>query len=197
LGANLATVAAQAAVPISAAEVIHQLPALMTDLKWSAPYSSPSGPNPSTDPVQDMRFSFYEDQLFRIVIDYSRERTEGMTDADLIEGISATYGAVSKQPQKPLSLSSQLAQDTGRAVAAWGRADASAILYRQPYEAGFRLIVTSTRLDTLARTAAARATRLEELGGPAKEAARVKKEAEELRLSREKARLANKAAFKP
>jgi hypothetical protein len=196
LGSSVAAVAARANMDVAKAETLHKLPALLQDLKWSLPYSDRIGVI-ATDPVEEMRFSFYDDQLFRIVIDYTRERTAGMTDADMIEAISGMYGAVSKQPQKPLSPSSQLALDTGVPVAAWGRADASAILYRSPYGAGFRLIVTSTRLDGLARTAAARAVRLNQLGAPAREDARLKKEAEDLRLAQEKARIANKAAFKP
>lgn len=31
-------------------------------------------------------------QLFRIVVDYGQNRTEGMTEADMIEAISAVYG---------------------------------------------------------------------------------------------------------
>jgi hypothetical protein len=196
LGSSVATVAGRAGVDASKIEVLHQQPALLQDLKWSMPYSDRVGVI-TTDPAEEMRFSFYNDQLYRIVVDYTRERTAGMTDADLIEAISTTYGAISRQPQKPLSASSQLAFDTGVPVAAWGRADASAILYREPYGTGFRLIVTDTRLDALARTAAARASRLEELGAPARETERLKKEADALRTSQEKARIANKAAFKP
>jgi hypothetical protein len=38
--------------------------------------------------------TFYNDQLFRITITYDQSRTDGMTDADVIEAVSATYGLV-------------------------------------------------------------------------------------------------------
>jgi hypothetical protein len=197
LGTNLAAVAGRAGVAVSEAQVVHQRPAMMIDLKWRAPYAFRSAEAVPVDPVQEIVFSFYDDQLFRIVVDYTRERTEGMTDADLIEAISATYGPVSRRAQKTLTPSSRLAQETGAAIGAWGDGDYSAILYRTLYGAGIRLIVTDARLDALARTATARATRLDDLDAPARDAARQKKEADEQQLAREKARAANKAAFKP
>lgn len=45
-------------------------------------------------------FSFYNDQLFRLVIDYDRQRTEGMTDADMVQTLSETYGAMVKPKAK-------------------------------------------------------------------------------------------------
>jgi hypothetical protein len=52
-------------------------------------------------------------------------------------------------------------------------------------------------LDALARTADAQALRLDDREAPQRELARQKKEADETRTSQQKARLANKAAFKP
>ena len=57
--------------------------------------------------------------------------------------------------------------------------------------------MTSPRLDALARTADAQAIRLDELEAPRREIARQKKETEDARASQDKARLANKAAFRP
>jgi hypothetical protein len=34
-----------------------------------------------------MTFSFYNDQLFKIVIDYDRDRNEGLKDADMIDAL--------------------------------------------------------------------------------------------------------------
>jgi hypothetical protein len=59
------------------------------------------------------------------------------------------------------------------------------------------MVVTSVRLSALARTAEAEALRLDEREAPQRERARLKKEAEDARTSKEKSRLENKAAFKP
>ena len=57
--------------------------------------------------------------------------------------------------------------------------------------------MTSPRLEALARTADAEAIRLDEREAPGRELARQKKETEDARASEEKARLANKPAFRP
>ena len=42
--------------------------------------------------MHDVQFSFYDDQLYQVVVSYDRERMEGLTDADVVESLSATYG---------------------------------------------------------------------------------------------------------
>jgi hypothetical protein len=59
------------------------------------------------------------------------------------------------------------------------------------------MIVVSTRLERLARIAEAEAVRLDARDAPQREVARQKKEVNDSRVAREKARVANKAAFKP
>jgi len=191
LGGGLASVSAVAGVAVSEAKIIHERPALIQELQWRLPYA------PVPDPVQQIVFSFYSDQLFRLVIDYDRNRTEGMTDADMIDAISSAYGSISKMPQKSRVASSQVMEESGTRVARWGDADYSVVLYRSSYGSGFRMIVTSLRLDALARTAEAEAVRLDERDAPRREIARQKKEADDTRAAQEKARLANKAGFRP
>jgi hypothetical protein len=70
------------------------------------------------------------------------------------------------------------------------------VLYRS-YSSNFRIIVASPRLEALARTAGIEAIRLDDREAPKREVARQKKETDDLRASQEKARLANKAAFRP
>ena len=197
LGGDLASVSALAGVAVSEAKIIHQRPALIQELQWRLPYALTSPTATSPDPVQQIVFSFYSDQLFRLVIDYDRNRTEGMTDADMIDAVSSAYGSMSKMSQKSRVASSQVAEESGTRVARWGDADYSVVLYRSPYASGFRMIVTSLRLDALARTAEAKAVRLDERDAPKREIARQKKEADDTRAAQEKARLANKAAFRP
>ena len=83
------------------------------------------------------------------------------------------------------------------AIARWGDADYSVVLYRSSYASGFRLIVTSPRLDALAGTADAKADRLDHPDVTQREMVREGKEAEGASTTPEKARLSNKAAFRP
>jgi hypothetical protein len=194
LGANLASVSGLAGVAASAAKTVRARPAILQDLEWRRPYTG----NEPADPVQQIVFSFYNDQLFRLVIDYDRDRTDGMTDADMVEGISTMYGATVKRPlttnRAPLAA---LDEASGTRVAAWGNEEYAAVLYRSSYASGFRLVVTSPRLAALVRTAEAQAVRMDERDAPQRERARQKKEADDVRTSKEKARLANKATFRP
>jgi len=149
--------------------------------------------------VQRIVFSFYDDQLFRLVISYDRQRTNGLTDADMIEALSATYGGALLQTSgKNLpALTGPLVSELGAPIAQWGDVDYSVGLYRSSFASEFRVVVTSPRLEALARTAAAEATRLDEREAPQREVDRKQKEADDTRASQEKARLENKATFKP
>ena len=198
LGGDLVSVSAQTKVPASEAKTIHLRPAVIQELRWRPSYFVGGSTEPQTDPVQQIVFSFYNDKLFRLAIAYDRQRTEGMTDADLVEAISTAYGP----PLKPAGENGRvvalpLEDESGRPVARWGDGDYSVVLYRSPYESGFHVVVTSPRLEALARTAGAQAIRLDEREAPQREIARQKKAAEDARVSQEKVRTANKAAFRP
>ena len=71
-------------------------------------------------------------------------------------------------------------------------------MYRaSSYREVFRLIVTDPALDDLARKATTQAVRLDEREAPNREIARQKKERDDGRAAAEKARVANKAVFRP
>jgi hypothetical protein len=196
LGGDLHSISALTGVAASEARTIHLRPAIMQELQWQRPFSG-SGATPArTDPVKQIVFSFYNDQLSKMVVDYDYDRTAGMTDADMIDAISTEYGAQSKAVARQ-GVASHVEQESGTPVARWGDADYSVVLYRSSYRSGLRIIVTSPRLETLARTADAEATRLDDREAPGLEIARQKKATEETRASDEKARLANKAVFRP
>jgi hypothetical protein len=120
-----------------------------------------------------------------------------MTDADLIDAISVDYGPRVKPGARtgrgPLT---RVEEESGTLVARWAGADYAVALYRG-YSSDVRLIVTSPRLDALARTADAQAIRLDDREAPQREIARQKKETADTRASQEKSRVANKAAFRP
>src|SRR5439155_23641062 len=109
---------------------------------------------------------------------------------------SSAYGATSKPALDGGAAVTQVEAESGTRVARRADADYAAVLYRS-YAPGFRFIVTSRRLDALARTAIAEAVRLDEREAPQREVARQKKAVEDRRITQEQARLANKAAFRP
>lgn len=193
IGANLASVSALAAVAPAQARSLHTRPALLQVLEWRRPYTRDRGT--AVDPVEQRTFSFIDDQLYRIVIDYDRERTEGMTDADMAEAISTMYGSVRGGSTSIALVDND--DESGAPVATWGDAEHAAVLYRASYTSRFRLVVVSRRLTALAQTAEMEARRLDAIDAPRLERERQQKTADEERASKEKARIANKAAFVP
>lgn len=199
LGSNVASVSTLAGVAPSEAKTIHQRPALLQDLEWRPSRWVAGSTTASTDPVEQITFSFYNDQLFRIVVDYGHDRTEGMTTADMIEGISAVYGAPLPRTAKASRRAvSPLEAQSGSPVARWGNADHAVVLYQTAsYGAAFRLIVTDVALDGSARKAETQALRLDDQEAPRREVARQQKEREDGRAAAAKARTTNKGAFRP
>jgi hypothetical protein len=195
LGSSVASVSALAGVKVSDAKIVHERPALIQDLEWRRPLAF--GDVGAKDPVEQIVFNFYNDRLFKLVIEYDRHRTEGMTDADMIEAISALYGTATHSSPKNARVIPVMAADPGTRIAAWGDADYSAVLYKSSYAAGYRMIVTAIELDTLARVADAQAVKLDERDAPRLAIAKQKKEDADLVAAQEKARVMNKTTFRP
>ena len=195
LGMDLLGAAKRADMKPSEARVVHQRPALIQEMQWR-----PQRPLDSllqTDP-KEVLFSFYNGELFRMVVNYDRYRTEGMTDKDMVEAISATYGTAIKLVAKTVTFSSfQVYNDSEKVIARWENSEYSCSLFRSSYEPTFGMLVLAKRLDGLAQSAITEANRLDEQEAPQREAERQKKQDGEDRATQEKARLANKEVFRP
>jgi hypothetical protein len=199
LGSDVTAVSALAGIASSEAKTIHQRPAVLQDLEWRPSHWISGSTAASTDPVEQILFSFYNDQLFRLVVDYGHERTEGMTEADMIEAISAVYGTPLPRTSRAAGrAASRLETESGSPVARWGESEHAVVLYHtSSYGAAFRLIVTDTGLENLARKAEAQAQRLDDREAPQREVARQQKERDDGRIAAAKARAANKSVFRP
>jgi len=186
---NLPAVASQTKVAISESTTVHQRPALLQDLRWRLEHFS--GSSDTEDPVNEILFSFYNGQLFRMVALYDRQKTKGLKTADLIEAISATYG-VATTPTADVILLSRY-KERYKVLARWEDSDYSFSLVRSPYDEPFELVGISKRLNTLAETASLKATQLDD-----QEARQRKKnEDEATRVEFERTRTINKASFRP
>jgi hypothetical protein len=199
LGSGVVSVAATAGIDPAEAKTVHQRPAVLQELEWRPSRWVAGSTASSVDPVDEIGFSFYNDQLFRVVVEYGHERTEGMTAADMIEGISTVYGApLARSSRVARRAPSQLEAESGSLVAQWDDSEHRVVLYHtSSYGAAYRLIVTDLRLDDLARKAVTQASRLDDKEAPARELARQKKERDDARGAAAKARTANKGAFRP
>ncbi len=196
LGMNLLAVAKQADVKPSEARVIYQRPAVIQELEWRPQSSSRS--SAQADPVKEILFSFYNDELYRIVVNYDQDRTEGLTDEDLIEGISAQYGTPTTPVAKIISSpASQVYSDSEKVIARWEDPQYSFNLFRSSYGSTFGMLVFSKRLEALAQVAIIKAIRLNDQEAPQREIERQKKQDEGKRAAGQKVRPVNKANFRP
>jgi hypothetical protein len=195
-GMNLLAVAKQADVNPSDAKMIHQRPAMIQELEWRLRHSLAA--SPQADPVKEILFSFYNGELFRMVISYDRDRTEGLTDEDMVEAISASYGPASRPVAKIILFSSShIYNESEKVTARWEDSRYSFNLFRSSYQPVFGMVAFSKQLDALAQLAIVEAIRLDDQEAPQREKERQAKEAEEKRVAQEKVRPVNKANFRP
>jgi hypothetical protein len=197
-GSNVTAVSERAGVPAADAKTLRERPAVLQDLEWR-PRSVPGTPTLSADPVEKVLFSFYNDQAFRFVVDYSPERTAGMTDADMVEALVTTYGtSIPRASWRASRVGARVDQESGTPLARWEDSGHAVVLYRAAsYRPSFRLVVVDTRLSELARLAEAAAQRLDDQEAPARERAREQKTREDDRAAEEKARRENRGGFRP
>lgn len=192
-GTTVATASTQAGVRPSEVRLVHQRPAVIQELDWRiSPYQSDTK---KSDPVREGLLRFYNGELFQIVTTYDRQRIEGMTEADMVEGISLTYGTATK-PAAEIAYHSNYGE-VAPVIARWENAEYSYNLVRTGNQASFALIMTVKRLDVLAQAAIAEARRLDALEAPQKAIDLQKKQEAQDRVVLDKARSANLPNFRP
>jgi hypothetical protein len=199
LGASTGAITALTATRSSDMTIVHERPAVMQELRWTPSSYGTIRSLPSRgDGLQQIVFSFYENQLSRVSVDYERSRTRGLTDRDMVDALSVMYGAPSSST---LAVTGDVATGSeasaARVVARWNGPGYAVALSRWAYGAAFRLVIESTRLAALAHTADARALVLDVQEGPQREAARAKREQQGKDDAETAARSANKATFQP
>ena len=196
LGMNLAEVAERADIKVSEARMICERPEVIQELQWRPENSYNS--SAQADPVSGIRFIFYNDELFRILVSYNHDRTDGLTDADLIESISVKYGAPTN-PAETIRIyaSSYIYSQDEQVIARWEDSQYSSNLFRESYQSTPGMLIFSKRLELLAQAAIVEANRLDEQEAPQREIDRKRKLDAEKKAAGQKVRPANKAKFRP
>ena len=180
----------------SETKTLHQRPASIQELEWRAPYAR-AGAGPA-DPVRDVVFSFYDDQLYQVVVTYSRDRMDGLTNDDLIQTLSAAYGTPLLQNSRPpLSANPADVAEDITVLAQWEDPVSLLTLTRNTYSPQFQLVLSSKTLTPRARAAIKEALRLNTQEAPQRELDQRNKAIADTLEASEKARVVNKAAFRP
>ena len=195
LGSSLEAVIAASGARAADVKTLHQRPATIQVLRWRAPYANSGQPSP--DSVREMSFTFYNDALYQVIVYYDRERTEGLTDSDIVESLSAAYGVGTLASGKARSSTPAEAFLDGHVVARWENAESLLTLIRASYTPEVQLILVSKSLLARAQSAVREAIRLDAVEAPRREADQRKKEAGAASAARDKARIINKAVFRP
>lgn len=178
-------------------KTLHERPALLQELAWRPPYRSDRALSERDAAIRGVVFSFINDKLFRIAVDYDGNRTEGLTQQDMIASLSTVYGPVAPLPVQRPHRPGYDALDAPSIVAFWRSGEITVTLQYSSYSSRFGLILTSLPLEVLARKAQADAVTIDAREAPAREAARVKAGAEAALAAAEKTRATNKTTFQP
>jgi len=195
LESNLASVSASSGARPTDVKTLHERPASIQELQWRAPYLGSR--DTLVDPVGAITFSFYNDTLYRVAVSYDRSRTEELTDRDLIDSVSATYGMpVLAATRAPTRGTLALPADS-ILLARWENPDTLVSLVRNRYALEVQLVVLSKTLNTRALSAIAESVRLDGIEAPMRAAAQREKEVGDASAARDKTRTTNKAAFRP
>jgi hypothetical protein len=194
LGAPLADVAKQAGMDSSDIKSISSRPEHIEELDWRTerPASGASRP----DSVREIRFRFYNRGLFEMMVAYDSGQTNGLTDADMTEALSAIYGPASVPVVKEMAFNSGYST-TVRVVSQWSDAENLVSLVGFAYGGGFGVVVSSKGNQALARLAIAESERLDRAEAPQRELAERAKQAADAEARDEKSRLLNKPGFRP
>ena len=196
IGASTADVITRTGAAERDVKTLHERPALLQELLWR-PRDASGRNSADRDSVAAIVFSFTDNQLFKMVINYERSRTAGLTNEDMITSLSAIYGPRSTRPAPTAPRPAFDSLDTPTVLATWRQGDATLTLNQSPYGGGFSLTITSIALEALARKAQATAVTMDAREAPAREAARAKEQADAARAAAEKTRTTNKDTFKP
>ena len=96
--------------------------------------------------MREITFTFYNDALYQVTVNYDRDRTEGLTNSDLVEALSTVYGAPMPAAARTRTSPPVEGFPDGIVVARWENADSLLTLIRGSYTPEFQLIPVSKSL---------------------------------------------------
>jgi hypothetical protein len=131
------------------ANVIHERPALIQELTWWPPLGSGTL---RTEPVRQILFSFYNGELYRILVTYDRYVTEGLTTDAIVRTMSAKYLTATKSTAEINFPTNETGEygTTEKVIVRWEDSHYSFNLFRSPLSNTFGRVMFSKRLDARA-----------------------------------------------
>jgi hypothetical protein len=176
--------------------VIYQRPVVIEEFDWKIQHGP--GTPVNAESLREIKFSFYDHQLFRMVVLYEPRETDGLTDEDVMEAISTRYGkATALDTLVNISSLDASFPDKEKGLAVWDGLEYSYTLYKTTYSKAYGLIVVSKAREGLAKTASEESIRLDKIEAPQRALELQKKQDADQHEADDKARLINKPKFRP
>ena len=191
LGSNLAAVLKHTDQRLLDVKATHDGSLLFQELAWRP--ANGIGICYRSESVDELVFSFYKGELYKMVVNYDRASTEGLTADDMVKSISAKYGPATSVALEIDAAANEPYTVRGKPVASWEDSQYSLNLVRSSFSTTFQLIIYSKRVNAEADAALAQTVKVDELEAPQKAIERQKKEADAIELTRQK----NQKSFRP
>ena len=191
LGTNLAAVLKHTDQRLVDVKATRDGSLLFQELTWRP--ASGIGISYRSGSVDELVFSFYKGELYKMVVTYERASTEGLTADDMVRSISAKYGPATSIALEIDAAANEQYGVRGKPVASWEDSQYSLNLVRSSFSSTFQLIIYSKRVTAEADAALAEVVKVDELAAPQKAVDRQKKELDAIELTRQK----NQKSFRP
>jgi hypothetical protein len=190
--------AAVASLNMSASDIatLHVRPSLIQQLTWR-PNQFFTGRTSKPDALTEMVLTFHLGRLARVVATYDRDRTAGLTNADLTDSFAAIYGPAMLVPTPISTRAGSASSNQPEILGQWGDGETLVVLSREVYPPRLTLTVSSVAENRLLQDAIASSLRLDAMEAPVRDMVRRASDELTLRRRAEQSRIDNKAAFKP
>jgi hypothetical protein len=191
LGTNLPTVLKHTNQRLVDVKATHDGSLLFQELTWRP--ANGMGVVSRSESVDELVFSFYKGELYKMVVTYERASTEGLTADDMVKSISAKYGPPTSIALEIDSAGKEQYELRQKPVASWEDSQYSFNLVRSSFPNAFQLVIYTKRVNADADAALAQVVKADELEAPQKAIERQNKEADATELARQK----NQKSFRP
>jgi len=191
LGTNLAAVLKHTDQRLVDVKVTHDGSLLFQELTWHP--ANGIGVSYRSESVDELVFSFYKGELYKMLVTYERASTEGLTADDMVKSISAKYGPATTVALEIDSAGNEQYEVRQKPVASWEDSQYSFNLVRSSFSNAFELVIYSKRVNSEADAALAQAVKVDLQEAPQKAVEREKKEADDREVMRQR----NQKSFRP
>src|SRR5207245_5710382 len=144
LGMSLTRLLERTSQKMADVKLIHGRPTLVQEVNWWPP--SLPGASFQSDTVEQILFSFYNGELYKMSVTYDRTSTEGLTAEDMVKSISAKYGPATNVALEIDSAKNDRYDVRQKPVASWEDAQYSFNLARSSTD-HLGLIIYSKRVN--------------------------------------------------